>query len=127
MIRKLNLGKLLVNKLIILTAFAFSTQLSINFVFAQGRYQQQQNESPKDAEQDEHMTDIDRRLNDIQSDRGEKHKEALDRTNIFQNKLDDVNGRLHFDEGIGAAAWALIGIGQIVIYRKDKDSKSQRG
>lgn len=90
--------------------------------------------SSTDSQQERHMTDIDRRIDDLKDyvdkefnktndDRKERRGQSNERFDKLKTAFDEMNGRLHFDEGLGTCAWALIMGGQIVIYRKETSTK----
>ncbi len=117
------MNKRVLSKFLICVAFCC-------FLYNFAYFVQAEQPSAKYAEQDRHMVDIDRRIDDLKQmvdskigdvndDRKERRQQSNERFNDLRNKFDEMNGRLHFDEGLGTCAWALIMGGQIVIYRKD--------
>src|ERR1700761_8438308 len=85
------------------------------FLYNFTHFVQAERTGDKDAEQERHMTDIDRRIDDLKKAMDDKFTDVNDdrkdrrgvsdsRFKDLRDKFDEMNGRLHFDEGLGTCA-----------------------
>jgi hypothetical protein len=119
--------------IIITMAVIGSLFFGIRFVsFAQYVYPK---ETAKDAQQDNHLENTDKRMDDMRREVDEKltdikvqqretYLEGIEYTKLINQQMKDVTERVKWDEGIGFGLFTGIGVFQAIgVWKKDKPKK----